>query len=703
MVRFLCTAAAWTAALTSLNAFTVPRDELACRTGLRRHRPRQLAVRFASSSSSSSDAVERTASPPAASAPSWGAGTLEDRVEARSLSALEGEVHRLREEARKVRHEAEQMDLALAREKLQVVEGKVSNVRWLQRQTSEQRAALEQQLQALRRKLSGDSSTTEMSHDDSPAHTSSTSSASTTRTAPPAESLVPAPSQPPRAEEKARPESRSIPVNPVNGFDPEDLDLYLPVALDIERTMANATLEAQVLAFQARPELQEHFREKIQRAILDPLEEMQELQDLRARYLDSSSDVERSQLKREMEALERSSSNDEYYEYSDTVYLSILPPLSSEALEQRKAAVMELPALLQELYRRRCGVQLDDANGDERQALELAIQLDHYEMQIDLLEQVRLIRPLSEEQRLDVLQALRSLPPDVRRFLAATAYDIENYTEDPNDTDFAELMQALEGTDSSTDSEEGESAGEAVWSSIKSLMNGDDSSSETVEYNDIDFIDRSRYVAEFYPTVAAMEPIHPSSQLAEEFCTRVLDSKRTYMAINRPERVTGGYYVRGRNLIDDDESSGSNLVERIQRKLDEAAYGHLKQQLEFFYIPDPAPLSDEQMEAGSGDQPLILLTTNNRDVLYPESSPPIKSAVCALGGCSAAIFSLIACSLQPATQERVIAAYNTGTFESIPWFWGNVAAVLGSSVAIAVLHDFAHRVVAVIDKVRIAE
>jgi hypothetical protein len=29
--------------------------------------------------------------------------------------------------------------------------------------------------------------------------------------------------------------------------------------------------------------------------------------------------------------------------------------------------------------------------------------------------------------------------------------------------------------------------------------------------------------------------------------------------------------------------------------------------------------------------------------------------------------------------------------------------VLGSSVAIAVLHDFAHRVVAVIDKVRIAE
>jgi hypothetical protein len=636
-------------------------------------------------------------------------GTLEDRVEARSLSVLEGEAHRLREEARKVRHEAEQMDLKLARAKLDAVEGKISNVRWFQRQTSEQQAALEQQLKALRRKLSGDSGTTEMSRVESPAHTSSTSSAglphTPTSNAPPAEPLVPASSQPPQAEEKEdrRPESRTIPVNPLNGFDPEDLDLYLPVALDIERTMANATLEAQVLAFQARPELQGHFREKIQRAILDPLEEMQQLQELRARYLDSSSDVERSQLKREMEALERSSSNDEYYEYSDTVFLSILPPLSSKELEQRKAAVMELPALLQELYRRRCGVQLDDANGDERQALELAIQLDHYEMQIDLLEQVRLLGPLSEEQRLDTLLALRSLPPNVRRFLAANAYDIENYTEDPNDTDFAELMQALVATDSSSDPEEGESAGEAVWSSIKSLMSGDDASSETEEYNDIDFIDRSRYVAEFYPTVAAMEPIHPSSQLAEEFCTRALDSKRTYMASNRPERVMGGYYVRGRNLIDDDESSGSKLVERIQRKLDEAAYGHLKQQLEFFYIPDPAPLSDEQMEAGSGDQPLILLTTNNRDVLYPESSPPIKSAVCALGGCSAAIFSLIVCSLQPATQERVIAAYNTGTFESIPWFWGNVAAVLGSSVAIAVLHDFAHRVVAVIDKVRIAE
>jgi hypothetical protein len=614
-------------------------------------------------------------------------------------TALEEEASRLRAEAERIRLEAEHMDMRLTLDKIRSMENKLSNPGWYRRQDAEQQAALELQLQSLQAKLNASNTTTNSSSTTATRITSGKrverprSRPSTFTTA-----LTPSPHTPCQREV-----IEPIPANPLNGFEAEDLELYLPVALDVERTMPNASLSEQVVAFQRRPELQEHFQRKIQEVILDPIQELQRMRDLRSRYLDSTSDVERSQLKRDMERLDRlSSSLEDRLVYSDTIYLSLLAPLSDEELGQRKAAISELPHLLQELYRRRCGVteQDDDPreNG-EQESNELAILLEYYEPQLDLLEQVQMLKPLSAEQRLDVKRALRSLPPPVRRFLAVQELGIdgEEYREDPDETEFEVLIEALENGGSSLNGllnfESDSFEDEIVW-------NPSDSAKSARYFNDIDFVDRSRYVTEFYPTVAAMESNHPATQLAEDFCTQVLDSRRTFMVRTKPERVAGGYFIRGENLIPEDESTGHKLVELIRSKLDEDSNSYLKEKLEFFHIPDPAPLSDEQVELGAGDQPLILLTTNSPGDLYPESSPMVKIAISGLGLCSIAIFAGIVCSLQPATQERVIAAYNSGNMDAMPWFWVNTATVLGSSLAIVFIHECAHRVVSWIDKAR---
>jgi hypothetical protein len=75
--------------------------------------------------------------------------------------------------------------------------------------------------------------------------------------------------------------------------------------------------------------------------------------------------------------------------------------------------------------------------------------------------------------------------------------------------------------------------------------------------------------------------------------------------------------------------------------------------------------------------------------------------VSALGLSSIALFACVVCSLQPTTQESVISAYNSGNLYMMPWFWGNAAAVLGSSLMIVLVHEIAHRFVSRINKARV--
>ena len=588
--------------------------------------------------------------------------------------SVENQVTKWKAEASRIRLEAMKMDVTLTLNKIETIERKLGNSAWTQKHPEEQEG-LEKKLQALQKKITGEEVDLLLStvvttvpelvqtlgdaekltdSNDSVLQSVSTLDLSEMRTA------------------QKNKNSRNIRINtaedPLSGFDEEDLALYVPIVAEIEARMTNSTLDEKLETFQTAPELQDHFKNKIQSMLVQPMEDMQRLEDIKQKYLYSSSSVEKEQIKREIDRLEQTLEKEGPFTYSDSVYKG-LPKLTEEQLESRLAAVGGLPPTLQALYKRRTGV---DSDGDIR----LAVELDHYESQIQLLEQIKYVLPIDEEMRTEVVTSLNSLPASVRDHLAK-GIGLDN----GNDID-AMIKELSDGDDNSK------------WGSLQKVVEAATGSPDLPEYNDIEFVDRSRYIDEFYPSIARLERIHPSMEDVDTFLTEVLD-KKTFMVNRKPERVVGGYYIRGENIILDDDT-GLALVQSLQEKLLSSSLG---QKLEFFYLPDPSPPTDEEIDTGYGHSPLILLSTKNRAVLYDGATPMTKGVISALGICSLAIYSLGVCELQPSIHDYVEAALVSGGDKDISFITDIAAMVALSSAAIQVAHETAHRVVAWKDKV----
>jgi len=156
-----------------------------------------------------------------------------------------------------------------------------------------------------------------------------------------------------------------------------------------------------------------------------------------------------------------------------------------------------------------------------------------------------------------------------------------------------------------------------------------------------------------------------------------------------PERVVGGYYIRGSNQLTDD-ATGTKLVERIEKKL---AASSLNDKIEFFYIPDPAPISDEDLEMGEDETPLILVTRKNETVFFDESNGFTKFVISALGLSAVGIFSLGSSVIQSYSQDRLDQVLTTGNGD-ISWIVDNASTLGEAMIAILLAHELAHRMVA---------
>ena len=103
----------------------------------------------------------------------------------------------------------------------------------------------------------------------------------------------------------------------IYGFDKADLDLYLPVALEIEAAMLNATAEERLEKFRTSPVLQTNFQTKLTQMFVEPIQEMNRLQELKQEYLDSSSSKEKETLKRQIDTITKALDTDGPFVYSD--------------------------------------------------------------------------------------------------------------------------------------------------------------------------------------------------------------------------------------------------------------------------------------------------------------------------------------------------------------------------------------------------
>jgi len=520
-----------------------------------------------------------------------------------ATSPAEDAARLYRARAARARLEAERMDLALTLQKIAALEAELGGGSHRRRRRrryrddkdeNERREELERQLRALRIRL------------EVPEETGVTATRSRTSESEDGGGRLERRRQQPQGAPKAV--ATKITVNdrssassskPLCGFLQDDLDLFLPVAEDIEKRMngTDFTVEDRLAAFKTAPELHEHFQNKIRELLVQPLNDLRKLSDLKESYLETRSRVEKDQIRREIRQLEKSMQKE--FDVDDgegsssewgsggsvqdsSTFNKRIRPMPDVELQDRLRAVGELPSVLRVVYKRRCGV-VEDNEENEEEDLRLAILLDHYRKQLESLEQVRFLAPLDEEQRNEVREAIESLPESVKKHFAKD-YGLSGDDDDDGvsgttalDTD-ALIAELEAGSD------------DPAWNSLKVVMDVATSSSELPsEYDDIEFLDRSRYMDEFHPSVAQLEECYPNETMVDVFVSQILDRK-SFVLSNKPERVVGGYYLRGENLISDDES-GTKLVERLSCRMESSP---VKDEIEFFYIPDPSPLSDEE-------------------------------------------------------------------------------------------------------------
>lgn len=599
---------------------------------------------------------------------------VQQEEEVEVTSSVNQEAARLRKEAELMRLQAEQMDLSLTLQKIESLEAKLGNKAWIAKHP-DQEAELQVQLQRLNDKLSG--KTSQSTKVVSPTTIANETSPETAKVRlKDNEIATETISEKERKSQKNKRRSK-LPTVPMSGFDQTDLDLYIPVAKDIDKMIPNGSIEEKLEAFRSAPELQEHFQKKIQNMLVGPLEEIQQLEILRRDFLDSTSRKEREQLKREIERLEASIEDAGAFPYSEGLVLEDLEPMSDEELGLRVEAVSSLPDILVSIYKQRSGL-------DENCEVSLAIQMDYYEPQIQQLEQFAMFSTeyLSGNVTEDYMNAFNRLPQPVQQqFAAKMGIDGEIDVE-------RVLEKALE-------------VSRASAPLIDLVQAGSD---EPPEYNDIEFVDRSRFLEEFFPAIGNMEGKHPSQQLVDRFSSEILDRK-FFTVSSKPERVAGGWYIRGTNQLEDDEggtlSAADKLVAKVNERMESSPLG---QSLEFFYIIDPSPPTDEEIEFGPAERPLFVLTTKDPESFYDWAKPTTKVAVSVCGLLTTFLFSLGSCALNPSITERFTKtleqATETGVLD-LQWFADLLFPMFAGFLSIQLVHEIGHRIIAFRDKVRI--
>jgi hypothetical protein len=426
--------------------------------------------------------------------------------------------------------------------------------------------------------------------------------------------------------------------------------------------------------------LQEHFQEKIRLLLVGPIEDMQKMENLKGDYLSSSSSAEKKQIKRELSRLEKTMEDYSPFIYSDSIVYNDLPPLTEEEVQLRLAAVGELNPILQGLYKKRCGV---NETGD----LRLAIELEHFEPQIQLLEQARYAQPVTYDLRHEIRIAFLNLPNSVRGHFA-------NKLGMENGEDTGAVIDAL------TKREKEE------WMTLQQAVqnvgyDGDTgglvtNAADLPEYADIEFVDRSRYIQELISPLTKLEIIYPPTEDVDALLKEVLD-RRLYKTTSKPERVVGGYFIYGENQLADSKSANTDeLVSKLQERLNKSSVGD---RIDLFYIQDPTPPTDEECEMGEFDRPVLFVTAKNRALLYSPSTLLTKTLVSSLGLISVLLFSLATAEMQPVLRDRLEAAAAGDLSMDVSTILNGATLVGTGILATAIAHEAGHRLIAWKEKV----
>ena len=129
------------------------------------------------------------------------------------------------------------------------------------------------------------------------------------------------------------------------------------------------------------------------------------------------------------------------------------------------------------------------------------------------------------------------------------------------------------------------------------------------------------YIENLLPNPTRKEGQEPTAADLQVFIDDVLDINTFTLSSTKPEKVSGGYVVRGYPRMENFDE----MVEAIDKKLEQSSVAN---KIQFSYMNDPTPVTDDQMMGGADREPVLYVC--GRD-LSPSYNKIVTSLVSLTG------------------------------------------------------------------------
>jgi len=198
--------------------------------------------------------------------------------------------------------------------------------------------------------------------------------------------------------------------------------------------------------------------------------------------------------------------------------------------------------------------------------------------------------------------------------------------------------------------------------------------------------DRDQMVESLFPESTRKVGEEIKESQAVLFMSEVLSKDKTWAVTGPPEKVSGGFLIRGSTKF----KTGAELIEAIDKNL---ATSRVKNQVNVFYVFDPTPVTETQMDEGERP-PVLFLTAQN---VVRDPAPIQRSFITAVAFGTIWYTSLLPFLLNDKYMKMAdeqLALADAAMSSNVDFLTDLSLPLFAATVGIQVVHEVAHLIVA---------
>ena len=187
-----------------------------------------------------------------------------------------------------------------------------------------------------------------------------------------------------------------------------------------------------------------------------------------------------------------------------------------------------------------------------------------------------------------------------------------------------------------------------------------------------------RFMESSYPDQTRKAGEAPTEDDAKFFMSQILDTKNVFNPTRNPEKVSGGFLIRGDSLM----KEGEDLIKAIDKSFQKS---RLAEKFNFFYVRDPTMEALEDMEDFFG-KPVLLLMGKD---MTPNTNSLLLSSVSSVSLFLTFLYVLGTFASNDLIMNRLQEANAVGDY-NIDWFNDLFTPLLIPILGIQAAHELAH-------------